>query len=101
MESNAALLLQAGTETISTALSGTIYLLSKYSNALAKLCYELDSHFTSEKDITMVTVAKLPYLPGVLDEAMRMYPPFSGGLRRQAPCGGETVSQLLRSRRGK
>ncbi|KAL2053074.1 hypothetical protein ABVK25_006711 [Lepraria finkii] len=86
--------LPAGTETISTALSGTIYLLSK-------LDPELNSHLTPEKDITTVTVSKMGYLQGVLDEAMRMYPPFSGGLRRQAPRGGEIhLIQLFHSRRG-
>ena len=60
MESNAALILPAGTETISTALSGTLYLLSKYPNVLAKLRHELESHCLSEKDITMAAVTKLP-----------------------------------------
>ncbi|KAL8726431.1 MAG: hypothetical protein Q9166_006709 [cf. Caloplaca sp. 2 TL-2023] len=83
MESNAALILPAGTETISTALSGTLYLLSKYPNVLTRLHSELDSNFESEEDITMVAVNKVPYLHEVLNEALRMYPPFSGGLKRK------------------
>lgn len=92
MESNAALILPAGTETITTALSGTLYLLSKHPDVLARLHHELETHFTSEKDITMAAVGKVPYLQEVLDEALRMYPPFSGGLPRIASSSGAVVS---------
>ena len=92
MESNAALILPAGTETISTALSGTLYLLSKFPGVLKKLHHVLDTHFSAEKDISMAALAKLPYIKEVIDEALRLYPPFSGGLKRKAVNGGEIVS---------
>lgn len=92
MESNAAIILPAGTETISTTLSGTLYLLSKTPSALAMLRRELESHFDTEKDITMTKITKLPYLQAVLDESLRMYAPFSGGLKRKAPREGSEVS---------
>ena len=92
MESNAALILPAGTETLSTALSGTLYLLSKHPAVLAKLCHQLMRHFVSEADITMESVAKVPYLQEVISEGLRLYPPFSGGLRRQAVHSGLQVS---------
>ena len=92
MESNAALILPAGTETVSTALSGIIYLLSREPTVLQKLRRELQNHIGSEKDITIATVTKLPYLQMVIDEALRLYPPFSGGLRRKAQNGGGFVS---------
>ena len=95
MESNAALILPAGTEIVSTAMLGTLYLLSKYPKVLTKLRHELNSHFASEKDITMATVAKVPYLQEVLDEGLRMYPPFSGSLKRKVPRGGEMVSNYF------
>ena len=92
MEVNGALILLAGTETMSTALSGTLYLLSTNPEALDRLRNELDSHFTAEADINIAAVAKLPYLQAVLDEGLRMYPPFPGDLKRKVPCGGATVN---------
>ncbi|KAL9039403.1 MAG: hypothetical protein Q9214_004893 [Letrouitia sp. 1 TL-2023] len=95
MESNGALILPAGTETISTALCGTIYLLSQNPHALKKLRNELQSHISSEKDITIAAITKLPYLHLVIDESLRLYPPFSGGLKRKAQLGGGFVSNYF------
>ena len=92
MESNGAIILPAGTETISTALSGTIYLLSRNARVLTKLRRELYSHIDSEKNITVAATARIPYLQAVIDEALRLYPPFSGGLKRIARQGGGHVS---------
>ena len=92
MESNAALILPAGTETISTAMSGTIYLLSRFPHVLNKLHHILESQFSAEEDISMATVAKLPYIKEVIDEALRLYPPFPGGLKRKAVDGRQMVS---------
>ena len=92
MEVNAALLIPAGSDTITTALSGCLYLLLKHPDTLARLRKELEAEFTSESDITLIRVSSLPYIRAVLDEALRMYPPISGELRRQVPRGGAVVS---------
>ncbi|KAI1840576.1 hypothetical protein JX266_013240 [Neoarthrinium moseri] len=91
MEVNAALLIPAGSDTIATTVSGCLYLLLKHPNTLARLRKELEDEFVSEKDITMARLAALPYIRAVVEEALRMYPPISGELRRVVPREGAVV----------
>ncbi|KAL2193148.1 cytochrome P450 [Corynascus similis CBS 632.67] len=91
MEVNAALLIPAGSDTIATAVAGCLYLLLKHPDTLARLRKELEAEFRSESDITMPRLAGLPYIRAVVDEALRMYPPISGELRRAVPPEGAVV----------
>ncbi|KAK4446904.1 cytochrome P450 4F3 omega-hydroxylase [Podospora aff. communis PSN243] len=91
MEVNAALLIPAGSDTISTTISGCLYLLLKNPGALARLRKEIQGNFTAEEDITMARLASLPYIRAVIDEALRLYPPLSGDLRREVPPEGAVV----------
>lgn len=91
MEVNAALLIPAGSDTISTTIAGCLYLLLKNPATLERLRAEMDAHFASERDITMPRLASLPYVRAVVDEALRIYPPLSGDLRREVPAGGAVV----------
>jgi len=95
IESNTALILPTGTETISTILSGALYLLSKNPLVLAKLRHEIQGNFGTENDITIASVTKLPYLHTILNEALRIYPPFAGGLKRRAASSEHTVSSYV------
>lgn len=91
MEVNAALVIPAGSDTIATTLSGCIYLLLKNPETLARLRTELQGNFRSESEITMTRLAGLPYIKAVIDEALRMYPPLSGDLRREVPSEGAVI----------
>jgi cytochrome P450 len=91
MEVNAALLIPAGSDTIATTISGCLYLLLKHPNTLERLRKELEGEFRSESDITIARLAGLPYVRAVIDEALRMYPPISGELRRAVPPEGAVV----------
>ena len=62
MDSNASLFMIAGTETTATLLSGLTYLLLKNRTARQKLVAEVRSSFPSSADMTMETIAALPYL---------------------------------------
>jgi cytochrome P450 len=92
MEVNAAFLVSAATTPVADALCGTVYLLAKNREVLDKLKKEIDSHITSEADITMSTTAKMSYLLAVLNESMRCYTPTPGGGRRKAPPDGAMVA---------
>ncbi|KAK0701956.1 cytochrome P450 4F3 omega-hydroxylase [Lasiosphaeria miniovina] len=91
MEVNAALLIPAGSDTIATTVSGCLYLLLKTPDALARLRGELARAFGCEADIAMAPLAGLPYLRAVVDEALRLYPPISGELKRAVPPEGAVV----------
>jgi cytochrome P450 len=68
-------LLVAGHETSSNALSWLIYLLSSRPDCLERLRQEFDS-VLGEAPLTYSDVPKFEFAPQVIQEALRLYPPF-------------------------
>ncbi|OLN96220.1 Isotrichodermin C-15 hydroxylase 11, partial [Colletotrichum chlorophyti] len=96
LESNASVLIVAGSETTATALSAITYYLLRNRDTLQRLNNEVRSSFTSESDITMVSVQKLDYLQAVINEGIRMYPPVpTGVMRRVTDDGGIFLGQCV------
>ncbi len=62
----------AGHETVADALSWTLHLLSTHADTQQKLLRELDAH--PQPDLELVA-ATLPFLEGVVEEGLRLYPP--------------------------
>jgi averantin hydroxylase len=89
--SNGSTLVLAGSETTATLLAGATYILLKHPRVMAKLVAEIRGTFANDQDITIVSVGQLKYLPAVLEESMRFYPPVLSGLSRVAPEPGDTV----------
>lgn len=58
---------------------------------MRRLIKEIRTAFRQNDDITFAGISKLTYLAAVVQEALRMYPPFVTSLARIAPCGGDTV----------
>ncbi|KAL8335865.1 hypothetical protein RB598_009858 [Gaeumannomyces tritici] len=89
---NVGTLVLAGSETTATLLCGVTFLLVSHPPALERLAAEVRSAFSSQADITMLSVARLPYMLACLNEALRAYPPAAVGLPRVVPPGGATVA---------
>lgn len=85
-------LIIAGSETTATLLSGATYYLLRNPDAMKKLKEEIRTTFQSEDQINIMNVSGLKYMLACLDEAMRLYPPVSGGLPRSVPRGGEVIN---------
>jgi cytochrome P450 len=94
MDSNAIVLLAAGSETTATTLSGTTYLLLSNPDVYTKLVHEIRSKFNSQADITIEEVNKLDYLIACFQEGLRHYPPGPTGFPRVVPAGGNHISGL-------
>lgn len=89
-ESN--LLIIAGSDTTSTAMSGTFFYLAHNPAALRKLCDEIRSTFSDiEEIVTGPTLSGCAFLRACIDETMRMTPPVAGVLPRQVLAGGLDV----------
>jgi hypothetical protein len=58
---------------------------------MQRLVDEIGTAFTTDGDIDFTSIAKLPYLAAVIEESLRMYPPFVTSLARVPPAGGGTV----------
>jgi cytochrome P450 len=85
LERNADVLIVAGSETASTALTEMMHYLSQYPKCLKQLQKEVRGTFTSNEEISGTATAKLPYLHAVIEEGLRIYPPVAFGLKRTSP----------------
>ncbi|KAL1861370.1 hypothetical protein Daus18300_008901 [Diaporthe australafricana] len=93
LSANAEILVLAGSETTATLLSGCTYLLLSNPDKMEKLKHEVRSTFASESEITASAVNNLPYLLGVLNEGLRLYPPVTSTLVRVVPPGGDSIAE--------
>ncbi|KAF2102973.1 cytochrome P450 [Rhizodiscina lignyota] len=91
IETVAAQLIIAGSETTATTLSATTYYLTRHPHVLATLCAEVRSSFSSEKEINLFNVQNLRYMMAVINESMRMYPATPGGQPRQVDESGAMI----------
>lgn len=56
-----------------------------------RLINEIRSAFAQDSDIMFRNITTLPYLAAVIEESLRMYPPFVTSLARIVPPGGAMV----------
>ncbi|KUI70157.1 Isotrichodermin C-15 hydroxylase [Cytospora mali] len=91
IQANASLLIVAGSETTATALAGATYLLCQNPDTLAKLTEEVRSSFSSEDEITLLSVQNLKYMLAVLDETLRLFPPVPTSTPRVVHEGGDVI----------
>ncbi|KAH8683932.1 cytochrome P450, partial [Ilyonectria robusta] len=91
MLSNSATLIQAGSETTATLLSGALFLLLQHPDKMQKLVDELTTAFESDDMMTIDNTERLTYLAAVLEEGLRLYSPAVAAFPRQVPKGGATI----------
>ncbi|KAF7596239.1 hypothetical protein BBP40_002772 [Aspergillus hancockii] len=92
IDSNAFFLMNAGSETTATALSGVTWHLLRNPDVLRKLQDEIRGKFATYDDITLAAVNDTPYLIAVLSEGLRTFPPAAAGFGRVSPKDGESIS---------
>lgn len=88
LQSNAPVIVVAGSETTATLLSGATYYLLSYPQVYEKLKKEVRGTFNSADEITIGRIGDLPYLLAVLDESLRLYPPGANPHLRRTPPEG-------------
>ena len=89
LTAQAGMLVRAGSETTATSLSALTYYLCRTPRVYEKLVQEIHGNFTSYEEINGHSVGTLTYLSAVIEEGLRLFPPFAIGLPRVSP--GETV----------
>ncbi|MCJ1393165.1 hypothetical protein MMC18_006037 [Xylographa bjoerkii] len=92
IEVNAMAIMAAGSESITTILTGVVNHLLREPSKLQRLVQEVRSSFETEEDITGTSTKGLAYLDAVLREGMRMCPTIPDGMRRAVPEGGASVA---------
>ncbi|CBX97259.1 hypothetical protein IAQ61_007329 [Plenodomus lingam] len=91
IEANMTLLIFAGSETTSTAMTAIVNGLLQNPSCLEKVQREVREAFDSEEEITDAKTAKLQYLTAVIQEGIRMGPPAAIGLPRVTPARGSQI----------
>lgn len=85
-------MMNAGTDTTTAALTNTLFLLYKHPKVLARLREELDAATGTAEVPTYEQVANLPYLRACIEESLRVRPASSFGLPREVPKGGRVIA---------
>lgn len=80
--------LQAGSDTTAIALRTIVYYLLKNPSMQTKLRIELDAPSVSHPVSFKQAFNDLPYLGAVIQEALRIHPPFALLLERAVPASG-------------
>lgn len=88
----ASILLAGGSDTSTSSMTNTIYLLLTNPRCLKKLREEIDPVLKGASAASYHQVCELPYLRAVVEEALRDRPPVGQGLPRTVPEGGATVA---------
>lgn len=88
--------IMAGSDSTSTALRVTMFLLVGSPPAYAKLNAEIETAVESGQMsypvVTSAETQQMPYLQAVIWEGLRLWPPLFGFQSKMAPPGGETVN---------
>ncbi|KAL4793024.1 cytochrome P450 [Aspergillus venezuelensis] len=87
--SSMALLILAASETVATTLAAIINALTANQRILKKLCEEVRS-VSSRTELTLSTLAKMPYLNAVIKETLRLCHPVPSYLARATPPEDKT-----------
>ena len=86
IEAQASVVILAGSETTSIALTAAVYHILSNSHVYERLCKEIRGAFTTEEDIVLPNVlSKLPYLDAVVQETLRIHTPLANGFTRVVP----------------
>jgi cytochrome P450 len=92
IEANMVLLIFAGSDTTSTAMTVVLNQLLQNPVALKRVQEEVRSAFTSEDDITVAKTAHFVYLDAVIREGIRMGPPAAISIPRVTPREGAMIA---------
>ncbi|OJJ42281.1 hypothetical protein ASPZODRAFT_155391 [Penicilliopsis zonata CBS 506.65] len=91
IETNAAIIIQAGSETTATALAACLFYLLKHPVWLARVREEVRGSFKDGESITFSAVSVLPGVNAVIEESLRLFPPAPAIGPRVVPAGGAMV----------
>lgn len=92
MEVNAMMLVAAGSESVTTVLTGLLNYLLRNPDDLAAVTNEIRSAFASEDKIAGSKLKQLPIVNATLNEGMRLCPTIPDAMRRNTPPGGGVVA---------
>ncbi|KIW77178.1 hypothetical protein Z517_09624 [Fonsecaea pedrosoi CBS 271.37] len=91
IKETAAILIIAGSETSATLLSGVTYYMLTHPLIYERAVKEVRGAFQTYADVSMIKTGALKYIPAIVQETFRMYPPAPVTFPRKVPGAGEEV----------
>lgn len=92
LNSNANLVIVAGADTTSSAMTQIFRILAKDERVCKRLREEIDAMVAEGKGLTVESTKTLPYLNAVVNEALRLMNPLPTGVHAGTPPAGLTIS---------
>lgn len=90
---NSSVIVLAGSETSATGMTATTFYLCRNPSSMLRATREVRGSFTSDSQINLETVHRLPFFLACVEEALRLYPPGPGALPRETVRpGGNTIA---------
>jgi cytochrome P450 len=91
IQADTSLLIAAGSDGVSLAVSALIFYLLQKPKEFSKLTDEIRSAFSEPSQICNPALSKLPYLNACVEESLRLCPPKPGSLPRIVLAGGTQI----------
>ncbi|OJD19071.1 hypothetical protein AJ78_00944 [Emergomyces pasteurianus Ep9510] len=91
LRAESSLLIAAGTDTVASTMSATLFYLLNNPSTLKKLTVDIRSAFSSPDQIDGNSMSGIPYLRACVDEALRLSPPAPGHLPREVLASGLVI----------
>lgn len=95
LAAEARLIIVAGSDTSSTVMAMTLFLLLQHPKVTTQLRAELDRVFGTDYETVLSDFTRLdrecPLLNAVINESMRLFPPLAGGLQKVNTRGSTIV----------
>ncbi|TVY48702.1 Cytochrome P450 monooxygenase [Lachnellula occidentalis] len=88
---DSALIVVAGSDTTTATLTHIFYHIARSQKVSSALRKELDAIYQPDSESAFRDLQEAPYLNGVINEALRLYPPVPSGVLRQTPPEGITI----------
>ncbi|RCI16875.1 hypothetical protein L249_2046 [Ophiocordyceps polyrhachis-furcata BCC 54312] len=95
MQGDAVLLIIAGSETVSAALSCLFFELALNADARRTLQAELDQLHEAADEIDNTSLSQLKYLGACIDEALRLFPAVMSGITRITGSDGMKIGDVF------
>ncbi|KAK4934858.1 hypothetical protein LTR10_023977 [Elasticomyces elasticus] len=91
IQETAVILVIAGSETTATLMSALCYFMLRDRKVYERAVAEVRGLFSSYNNINMTTTNELKYLPAIVEETFRIYPPSPNTFPRIVPGKGEVI----------
>jgi cytochrome P450 len=92
IESNASIIISAGSETTATVLAACVFYLLKNPDCQERLTKEIREAFPTDESISFQETSKFPFLNAVIEESLRLHPPAPAIGPRLVPRGGAIIN---------